>query len=111
MLTLSRTPKPGDSTQDRARSFGVLARRQRDHAGRLNSIRMQFEQVLSELQTNQLSSPTVESRLGGGIIVPMEALSRTRMPAAADGLDALAREATPQALQSTKNARMPSAPR
>jgi hypothetical protein len=101
-LTLSRPLKAGSSAQDRLRSFGLLARRQRDHASRLNSIRMQFEQVMSELQTNQLSSPTVESRLGGGIIQPIGTLLRNQVPKAADNLDALAREVTPQALQAAK---------
>lgn len=89
LLTLSQ-PSPTPE-QERLRQFNLLARRQRDHAGRLNAIRLQFEQVLAELQVNQLSSPTVEARLGGGIVEPMGTVSRLRMPAAADALDALAR--------------------
>lgn len=101
-LSLSRPA--ADRNADRTKSFGLLARRQRDHAGRLNAIRLQFEQVLSELQVNQLSNPTVEARLGGGIVEPMSVVSRTRMPAAADGLDALARDGSAAALESAKSA-------
>ncbi|MEP0844249.1 MAG: hypothetical protein HRF43_16235, partial [Phycisphaerae bacterium] len=68
----------------------------------LNTIRVQFEQVMSELQVNQLSSPAVEARLGGAIIAPMGALQRNRLPAAADGIDGLARNASDEAIQSVK---------
>ncbi len=83
---------PGDDP-DRARRMAQLARTQRDYAGRVGGMRLQFEQVLSELRVNQLSSPAAESRLGGAIIEPMNALARTQMPAAADLLDRLSRQA------------------
>jgi hypothetical protein len=104
LLSAIRSPSPAEAGRDRPRTFGQLARRQRDHAGRLNSIRMQFEQILSEMQVNQLSSPTVEARLGGGIIEPMGRTGRTRIPAAADGMDGLAREESAQSIQAAKDA-------
>ncbi|GMV96370.1 MAG: hypothetical protein AMXMBFR83_07360 [Phycisphaerae bacterium] len=102
LLSLFRSVGAAEPSRDRLRSLGLLARRQRDHAGRLNTIRVQFEQVMSELQVNQLSSPAVEARLGGAIIAPMGALQRNRLPAAADGIDGLARNASDEAIQSVK---------
>ncbi len=89
-LTLSAPPAA--ASPDRGRRFAQLARLQRDYAGRVNSLRLQFEQVLAELRVNQLSSPTAEARLGNGIVEPLNVLSRTRMPGAADELDLLGRE-------------------
>lgn len=104
MLSLSGPARTVEPSRDRLKGYNLLARRQRDHAGRANSIRMQFEQVLSEVQVNGLSSATVESRLGGGIIEPLGSLVRARIPAAAERLDALAREAMPEGIQAAKAA-------
>ncbi len=72
----------------------ALARRQRDYASRVNGLRLQFEQVLAELRINRLATPTVEDRLGWRIVQPMEALHRSGLPAAAEALEAVARERT-----------------
>jgi hypothetical protein len=88
---LSLANLPPASAQDRARRSGQLARLQRDYAGRVNSTRMQFEQVLSELRVNQLSTPGTESRLQGGIVDPLDALIRVRMAAGVEELEKLAR--------------------
>ncbi len=80
-----------EETAPDAREWSRLSRRQRDHAGRVNTLRMQFEQVLSELRINQLSSPGVEQRLEGSIIDPLDDLARRLMPAAAEAIDRLAR--------------------
>lgn len=104
MLSLSRPVRTAEPSRDRLKAFNLLARRQRDHASRLNVIRLQFEQVLSELQINGMANPTVEARLGGGIIEPMGRISRTRMPTAAEGLDALSREVLPETLETAKAA-------
>lgn len=68
-----------------------LARRQRDYASRMNMLRLRFEQVLSELRINRLSSPAAERRLGENVIEPMGELSRVMMPSAAEAIDTLAR--------------------
>jgi hypothetical protein len=91
---LSLAGNPGTSAGDASRRLGQLARLQRDFGGRANGLRLQFEQILSELRINQLSSAAAEARLGGGIVEPMTFLSRTRMPVAAEQLEALGRETT-----------------
>lgn len=103
LLTLARPPNPAEPTRDRQRALNLLARRQRDHGGRLNTVRIQFEQVLSELQVNQLSSPTVESRLGGAIIAPMGTLQRNGIPTAADAVDHFSQTNSDEAIQSIKS--------
>ncbi len=94
LLSLQDKNQQAGAPAERARRFSQLARLQRDYGGRLNSQRLQFEQILSELRVNQLSSPTVEARLGGGVVEPLTVLSRTRITAAADAIDRLAREDT-----------------
>lgn len=80
------------------RPFAQVARRQRDYAGRLNLLRVQFEQVLWELRINQLSTPAVEARLGQNVVEPMDSLHRVLMPLAADRIDRLDRERSADAI-------------
>lgn len=87
-----KTDRPA-SSDDPGDFFPRLARRQRDHAGRLNLLRLQFEQVLAKLRMNQLSTPAAEARLGQGVIEPMDALYRTGMPQAAAALEKLPADA------------------
>ncbi len=98
ILTLSTPAGPSRTDPDRPEQFKRLARRQRDHAGRLNTLRLQFDQVLAELRINQLASPATESRLGGAVIEPLEALSRSLMPDAANAIDDVAAQDTPETL-------------
>ncbi len=72
---------------ERSRRTKQLARRQRDYAGRVGTTQTQFEQVLAEMRINRLTTPSVEERLGQGIVEPLGALAREQMPAAADQLD------------------------
>lgn len=102
VLTLS--DPAAERQADRNRRFGQLARTQRDFAGRVGAMRLQFEQVLSELRVNQLSSPAAEARLGGGIVEPMNTVSRTYMPNGADLLEGLSRQVTPEALAAARAA-------
>ena len=95
---------PPKEQPNHSQQLAPLARRQRDYAGRLNLIRLQFEQVLAELRVNQLSSPPVEARLGGGVVEPMSSLSQSRMPEAADDLDRLARQDTVETQQQARAA-------
>ncbi|MBI4580209.1 MAG: hypothetical protein HY718_10935 [Planctomycetes bacterium] len=85
MLARDRATSPEDIRE----FYPRLARRQRDHAGRLNLLRLQFEQVLSKLRLNRLATPEVEARLGQGVIAPMDELYRTAMPRAAALLEQL----------------------
>lgn len=77
-------------------TFPQLARRQRDQSGRVNTLRLQFEQILSEYRINQLSSPGVEARLGDGIVNPLGSVARSAMPACADAIDRLSRQTSPE---------------
>ena len=79
-------------TNTRKQRLAQLARRQRDLAGQMNMLRLQFEQVLAELRANQLSDATVEERLARRIAQPMGALAKTKMPDAADVLTRLAQD-------------------
>ncbi|HOM49803.1 MAG TPA: hypothetical protein PLV57_01535 [Phycisphaerae bacterium] len=100
MLATSRPSDP-----DEARDYYPrLARRQRDHAGRLNLLRLQFEQVLAKLRINQLATPAVEVRLGDGVIAPMDELYRSGMPHAAATLEQLPPDATGAALNEARAA-------
>lgn len=101
LLTLSGE---ADGSEDRSRQLVRLARRQRDHAGRMNTLRMQFEQVMSELRVNQMSSPTVEYRLGEGVAEPLGRLSRSEMPDAADRIDRLSRSASAEEVAAARDA-------
>lgn len=92
------------SQADRARRFPQQARLQRDFAGRVTSIRLQFEQVLSELSVNQLLTPESTGRLRDGIIGPLGVLSGTRMARAAEGIDALARDVNEEAVSEARAA-------
>lgn len=88
-----------DTAAPEAEFYTRLARRQRDHAGRLNLIRLQFEQVLGRMRINQLATPEVEARLGRGVLQPIDALYRTDLPQAAAALEAYPAQPTAEALQ------------
>lgn len=100
---LLATARPSDSNEARD-YFPRLARRQRDYAGRLNLLRLQFEQVLTKLRMNQLSTPAVEARLGQGVIEPMDELYRSGMPQAALAIDRLPPDAAGAALREARAA-------
>lgn len=85
-----------------AQGWTQMARRQRDYAARTNTLRGQFEQVLSEWRINQVATPEVEERLGRRIVVPMDVLHRERMPVAADRLDIMAKTWTEESQQATR---------
>jgi hypothetical protein len=97
------TSRPGDPDENRD-YYGRLARRQRDHAGRLNLLRLQFEQVLAKLRINQLATPAIEVRLGQSVIAPMDELYRSGMPHAAAMLEQLPPDATGAALRQARTA-------
>jgi hypothetical protein len=98
---LLATARPDNA--DEARDyFQRLARRQRDYAGRLNLLRLQFEQVLAKLRMNQLSTPAVEARLGHGVIEPMDDLYRSGMPQAAGAIEQLPPDAAGATLREAR---------
>jgi hypothetical protein len=101
LLTLSRA-KDLD-TAERQRRFRRLSRRQRDQAGRLNTLKLQFEQVLSELRINQLADAAVEERLDGGVIVPLGRLTREDVAEAAEALGELAQNEQSEGLQAARD--------
>lgn len=84
----AETAPPGAEQE----SFATLARRQRDYASRINLLRMQFEQLLSEMRINHLLTPEAEDRLDLHIAAPLEPLHKLHMPAAAEALEALDRQ-------------------
>jgi hypothetical protein len=92
------------SAEEARQFFPRLARRQRDHAGRLNLLRLQFAQVLSKLRMNQLATAAVEARLGQGVIEPMDELYRESIPRAAAALEPLPPDATGDALKDARAA-------
>ena len=104
LLTMSQGPDPNAEQDARPEQFARLARRQRDQAGRLNTLRMQFDRILSELRINQLSDAEVERRLGDGVIEPMGRLVREGMPTAGERLTDLSREETPPRMEDARAA-------
>ncbi len=104
LLTLSASAVPTTETDRRSGPYAQLARRQRDYAGRLNGLRLQFEQNLAELRINRLSSPTTEDRLAGGIIQPLEQLHRTSMSQAIATIEELNRQADQTAWRNVRKA-------
>ena len=99
MLATSRP-----ESEDPREFYPRLARRQRDFAGRLNLLRLQFDQVLAKLRINQLATPAVEARLGQGVIAPMDELYRVGMPRAAVILEQLPPDATGPAMKEARQA-------
>lgn len=87
---------------ERSRRTKQLARRQRDYAGRVGTTHTQFEQVLAEMRINRLATPSVEERLGQGIVEPLGTLFREQMPAAADHLDQMPPILPPDAVARTR---------
>jgi len=104
LLTLSTSAEPTTETPRPAGPYAQLARRQRDYAGRLNGLRLQFEQNLAELRINRLSSPSAEDRLAAGIIQPIEELHRTGMALAIAAIEELNRRADQAAWQEVRKA-------
>jgi sugar-specific transcriptional regulator TrmB len=102
LLTLSRETdlEPGERRQ----RFRRLSRRQRDQSGRINTLNLQFEQVLSELRINQLADVTVEERLDGGVIGPLSRLVRVEIAVASETLTALAQNDQNPDIQTARDA-------
>lgn len=100
LLTLNQA-KDLDAA-DRNQRFRRLSRRQRDQAGRLNTLKLQFEQVLAELRINQLADVAVEERLDAGVIVPLGRLTREDIAEAAETLSELARDEQAEDIQSAR---------
>ncbi len=93
LLARMRPASPPQQQND-TEPTSALARRQRDYAGRINGLRLQFEQVLSELRINQLATPAAEDRVGRRIVRPLESLHRSDIPTAAERIELFARERT-----------------
>lgn len=91
--TLQRMVDNGDESAapPPAQQLSALARRQTSHAGRVLAISRQFEQVLSELQTNRVMRVEDERRLSDRIIHPLEALARESIPRAVEQIAGLRR--------------------
>jgi hypothetical protein len=104
LLSLSRPPGSTADRQERGRRFRQLARQQRDQTSQVNAVAQRFEQVLSELRINRLSTPDVENRLGGGVVEPIRQLTRGQMPPAAELLDELSGREDAQVLQQAESA-------
>lgn len=89
--------------RQRSQRLRQLARRQRDQASQVATVARQFEQVLSEMRVNALSSPAVEERLGRGVAQPLRGLSREQMPAVAEMIDRLAGEDDEQLVRGARD--------
>ncbi|MFO0974090.1 MAG: hypothetical protein U1A27_11740 [Phycisphaerae bacterium] len=66
-----------------------LARRQRQIASRVKTVRRHFNDILAEMRVNQLVTPQIQQRLGAGVLTPLARLADTTLPDAATQLDRL----------------------
>ena len=71
-------------TPDIAAQYSREEAAQRAQAGRIKTVRRQFEQLLAELKTNQLDQPAVRKRLDGGVIQPLGRIATHDCSNAAD---------------------------
>ncbi len=94
LLSLLDSSQTGGASADFLTAVSSLERRQRGIAGSVNVIRQQFEQVLTELRINQLTTPTIEDRLGGNIVEPLAELARRDLALAGDAIRAWSRDAS-----------------
>lgn len=83
---------------DAGRHWRDLARRQRQIAARVKMVRKQFQDILTELLINQLVTPEVQQRLGGGVIAPLSRLADTTVVDAATGLERMEADPSPAAI-------------
>jgi hypothetical protein len=103
LLSAAQTATSETDRRQKSQLFRQLARRQRDQAGQVGTTSRQFEQVLSEMRINGLSTPTVEERLGRGVAQPLHDLTQEQMPSAAELIDRLAGEDSVTSAQEAKN--------
>lgn len=96
LLTLMDSSQSETPGPDFVSAVSALERRQRGIAGSVNVIRQQFEQVLTELRINQLSTEQIEERLGGSIVEPLAELGRRELAAAGDAFRTWSRDASRQ---------------
>jgi hypothetical protein len=96
LLSLMDSTQSESATPEFAAAVATLERRQRGIAGSVNVVRQQFEQVLTELRINQLSTETIEKRLGGNIVEPLGELTRKDLALAGDALRTWSRDASRQ---------------
>jgi len=94
LLSLIGPIETGRTTSDIAAEATNLERRQRSIASSANVVRQQVEQVLAEMRINQLSTQTVEERLGLNVAEPLVRLVNRELPAAADAVRRWASSAT-----------------
>ena len=94
LLSLMDSSQTGGASADFLTAVSSLERRQRGIAGSVNVIRQQFEQVLTELRINQLTTPTIEERLGGNIVEPLAELARRDLALAGDAIRGWSRDAS-----------------
>ncbi len=96
LLSMMDTAQTGGASAEFLTAVSGLERRQRGIAGSVNVIRQQFEQVLTELRINQLTTPQIEERLGGMIVEPLAELARRDLTLAGDAIRAWSRDASPE---------------
>jgi hypothetical protein len=92
LLSLMDSSQTGGASADFLTAVSSLERRQRGIAGSVNVIRQQFELVLTELRINQLTTPTIEERLGGKIVEPLAELARRDLALAGDAIRGWSRD-------------------
>lgn len=103
LLTLTDAHVEDDEPQKRDAALHRNARTQRDQAGRMGASHLQFEQILSELRVNRLATPAIEERLGRGVIKPIGELARQTMPEAAQAIEALIQNRSPEAIRRARD--------
>lgn len=94
LLSMMDSAESGGANAEFLTGVSGLERRQRGIAGSVNVIRQQFEQVLTELRINQLTTPQIEQRLGGLIVEPLAELARRDLALAGDAIRAWSRDAS-----------------
>lgn len=102
LLSATQEAATDAERQQQAQRLRQLARRQRDQASQVGTVAQQFEQVLSEMRINALSTPTVEERLGRGVAQPLRDLARERMPSAAQTVEQLAGQRDARLIQESR---------
>lgn len=94
----------GRVSAEAAVRYGREGRTQRQQAGRLKTVRTQFDLILAEHRTNQVATPVVRRRLGDGVVVPMNRLISADIIQAADLIERLRRRFDPQVAEKLEQA-------
>ncbi len=82
--------------------LSAAARQQEQHARRAALIRDQFAQILAEMWTSKVAGASVDRRISGGILTPLDDLVILKIPAAVAGINELRQSALPERRQAAR---------